>query len=74
MKPGASRLACGFGLSVSDPKVQEGWKKLLNSGGAPNPQVSQGEIKGKPAVPQLLVTEEGPQAANCKAGPRTGQP
>ena len=32
---GPSRLAHGFSLSVSDPKVQEGWKKLLNSGGGP---------------------------------------
>ena len=40
----------------------------------PNPQVAQEEIKGKPAIPQLLVSEEGVQAANCGAGPRTGQP
>lgn len=54
---------------MSDPKVQEGWKKPLNSGGAPNPQVAQEEIKDKPAIPQLLVSKEGVQAANCRAGP-----
>ena len=35
----------------------------------PNPQVAQEEIKDKPAIPQLLVSEEGVQAANCRAGP-----
>lgn len=45
--PGASRLACGFGLSVSDPKVQEGWKKPLNSGGAPQPPGGPGGDQGQ---------------------------
>lgn len=62
-----------FGLSVSDPKVQEGWKKLLNSGGAPNPQVAQGRSRASQLFLSFLVTEKGPRQPTARLG-RTGQP